>query len=409
MKKKISILIYSLASGGAERVVSILLKELNSRYDITLVLMNDTIFYDIPNSIEIIYLEKSNPNESGIKKLLKLPFLGWKYRQLLRKKGIELSLSFMIRPNYINILAKLFGCNAKTVISERSMFTLQFGYKDIQSFINKRLVKLYNFADLIVANSNGNREDLNRNFSIKPEIKTIYNALDISQIEKRKEEDLEIEKKRFTFVTIGRMDVGKNHLLLIEAVKDVDANLWIIGDGELREDLKLRIEDLGLKDRVKLLGRQNNPYKFLNRADCFVFGSNHEGFPNVLLEALACSLPVISTDCKSGPREILAPESDFTKQTSEIELADFGVLVPVGDVDKMAQTMRMMVEDESLRKSLKEKAYIRAKDFKVDRIIDQWREVTENDKHHTLRWKWHKTMANKPNTNAKAVCKTFRR
>jgi len=88
-------------------------------------------------------------------------------------------------------------------------------------------------------------------------------------------------------------------------------------------------------------------------------------------------LPVISTDCKSGPREILAPESDFTKQTSEIELADFGVLVPVGDADKMAQAMRMMVEDESLRKSLKEKAYIRAMDFKVDKIIDQWVSVID--------------------------------
>jgi N-acetylgalactosamine-N,N'-diacetylbacillosaminyl-diphospho-undecaprenol 4-alpha-N-acetylgalactosaminyltransferase len=374
---KISILIYSLASGGAERVVSILLKELCSRYDITLVLMNNTIFYDIPDNVEVVYLENSDPNESGIKKLLKLPALGWKYRQLLRKKGIELSLSFMIRPNYINILAKLFGSNAKTLISERSMFSLQFSYKNLQSFINKRLVKLYNFADLIVANSNGNREDLKRNFNIKPEIKTIYNALDISQIEKRKEEDLEIAKERFTFVTIGRMDVGKNHLLLIEAVKGVDADLWIMGDGELREELEVRIEDLELKNRVKLLGRKNNPYKFLNRADSFVFGSNHEGFPNVLLEALACGLPVISTDCKSGPREILAPKSDFTKQAREIEFADFGVLVPVGDADKMARAMRMMVEDESLRESLKEKAFIRARDFKVDKIIDQWVSVID--------------------------------
>jgi len=374
---KLSILIYSLASGGAERVVSILLKELCSRYDITLVLMNNTIFYDIPDNVEVVYLENSDPNESGIKKLLKLPALGWKYRQLLRKKGIELSLSFMIRPNYINILAKLFGSNAKTLISERSMFSLQFSYKNLQSFINKRLVKLYNFADLIVANSNGNREDLKRNFNIKPEIKTIYNALDISQIEKRKEEDLEIAKERFTFVTIGRMDVGKNHLLLIEAVKGVDADLWIMGDGELREELEVRIEDLELKNRVKLLGRKNNPYKFLNRADSFVFGSNHEGFPNVLLEALACGLPVISTDCKSGPREILAPKSDFTKQAREIEFADFGVLVPVGDADKMARAMRMMVEDESLRESLKEKAFIRARDFKVDKIIDQWVSVID--------------------------------
>lgn len=377
MKKNISILIYSLASGGAEKVVSILLDRLKEKYNITLILMNDTIFYNIPDEVEVVYIEKSNPNESSIKKLLKLPILGLKYKKVLEDKKIDVSLSFMVRPNYINAFAKLFGSGAKTIICERSMFSFQFGYKNIQSFVNRLLVKLYNVADLIVANSKGNREDLKRNFSIKPEIKTIYNALDLLQIEKRKEEDLEIEKKRFTFVTIGRMDVGKNHLLLIEALKDVDADLWIIGDGELRESLGFRIEDLGLKDRVKLLGRQSNPYKFLAKADAFVFSSNHEGFPNVLLEALACELPIISTDCKSGPREILAPNSDFTKQTTDIEIADFGVLVPVGDVDKMAKAMRMMVEDESLRKSLKEKAYIRAKDFEVDKIIKEWEEVIE--------------------------------
>ena len=119
MRKKISILIYSLAGGGAERVVSILLNELNDKFNITLILMNDTINYDLPENIDIVYLEKSKPNENGVLKLIKLPLLGYRYKKLCEEKGIEVSLSFMNRPNYVNLFAKIFGLNVKCIISER--------------------------------------------------------------------------------------------------------------------------------------------------------------------------------------------------------------------------------------------------------------------------------------------------
>jgi N-acetylgalactosamine-N,N'-diacetylbacillosaminyl-diphospho-undecaprenol 4-alpha-N-acetylgalactosaminyltransferase len=278
----------------------------------------------------------------------------------------------MNRPNYINIFAKLFGSRAKTIICERAMPSLQHK-KDLQGFINKFLIKtLYNKADLITANSKGNSLDLKINFGIK-NIKTIYNFIEEKNCQKQKEDI-------FTFVTIGRLDSGKNHKLLVEAFykADLDAKLWLIGDGYLKEDLELRIEDLGLKDKVKLLGRQKNPYKFLSKADCFVFSSNYEGFPNVLLEALACELPIISTDCKSGPREILSPETDFTKQTKDIEIAKYGILTPVGDVDKMAEAMRMMYEDSNLREKYRKIALQRAKDFEVSKITKEWEETLES-------------------------------
>ena len=379
MKKKVAILIYYLASGGAERQVSIIIKELKEKFDITLILMNDTIFYEIPKDIKIIYLEKSVPFESGIKKLLKLPILGWKYKKILKKNNIDISLSFMTRPNYINIFAKLYGSKIKTIISERSYFSLQYSYNNLQSFINKKLVKLYNFADFIITNSTGNAEDLIENFNISTtKIDTIYNIVDIKKINLLQKEKIAIKKEKFTFVTIGRLDRGKNHQLLIKAIKEIDANLWIIGEGELKKKLELLIENLKLKDKVKLLGRQNNPYKFLNKADCFVFASNHEGFPNVLLEALACKLPIISTDCKSGPREILAPNTDFTKQTKEIELAEYGILTPVGDVEKMAKAMKMVIKNKNLGENYLKKAINRVKDFEVKKIMKEWEETIEN-------------------------------
>ncbi len=369
--KSISILIYSLASGGAERQVSYMVNSLYKHYDITLVLMNDTIHYKIPQSLKIVYLEKSDPFESGIKKLLKLPLLGWKYKRFCKKNGIDVSLSFMTRPNYINAFAKLFGNRAKTIISERSMFSLQYSYNNLQSFINKKLVHLYKLADKVIANSQGNSQDLLK-YGIKSDV--IYNMIDLEAIQNLKKESLDLKKEGFTFVTIGRLDKGKNHKLLLEALKELDAKLWIIGDGELREDLGLKVKELGIEGKVNFLGKQKNPYKFLAKADSFVFASNHEGFPNVLLEALACKLPIVSTDCKSGPREILAPATKYI-DLNDIELAEYGILTPVGDIENMKKAMELMIKDSALRNNYHTKALKRAKEFDKDIILKRWIET----------------------------------
>jgi len=285
----------------------------------------------------------------------------------------------MTRPNYINILEKLFGSGIKTIISERSYFSNQYNYTNLQSFINKKLVKLYSFADLIVANADGNMHDLKENFHIKTKMRKIYNLIDIKMIDEKKRQPINIKKRGFTFVTIGRLDTGKNHLLLIKAIKDIDANLWIIGEGKLKDNLKLIIDNLKLNNKVKLLGRQNNPYKFLNKADCFVFGSNHEGFPNVLLEALACELPIVSTDCKSGPREILAPNTDFKIQTNDIEFAKYGILTGVENVHSMEKAMKKILNDGELRYNYAQKALTRAKEFDVKNLTKEWEKVLNGE------------------------------
>jgi len=371
--KNLSILIYSLGSGGAERQVSILLKELSTIYNITLILMNDTIFYEVPRDVEIVFLEKSRLNENGVKKFLKLPILGFKYKKILKEKNIEVSLSFMNRPNYINVFAKLLGSNVKTIISERIAPSMEYKTLSFKDIINRFLIKkLYKKANIIVCNSKGIKLDLD-NWNIE-NVKVIYNMLNF-------ECKYDEESEKFTFINIGRLELQKNHQLLIEAFKkaNINAELLIIGEGCLRKDLENLIEKLELKDKVKLVGRQKNPEKFLAKADVFVFSSNYEGFPNVLLEALACELPIISTDCKSGPREILAPNTDFRKQTKEIEIAEYGVLTPVGDVEKMSEAMKMIYENKNLREKLKSKAKKRANDFSIEKIIKHWREIIEGN------------------------------
>ena len=370
--KKISILIYSLDSGGAEKNVSIILNELNNKYDITLVLMSDIIFYEIPDNIKVIYLEKSVFTENRFLKLLKLPILGLKYKKILEKNAISVSLSFMNRPNYINVFSKIFGSKAKTIISERAMPSLQHKI-GFQGFINRILIRLlYRRADIVTANSKGNSLDLCSNFYIKKVI-TIYNPVKI------------LEKgiiklngnKKFIFISIGRLDKGKNHKLIINSIKNIDANLFIIGDGILRYELEKQIKKNRLENKVFLLGKQKNPYQFLLKADCFVFASNYEGFPNVILEALSCGLPIISTDCKSGPREILAPNTNLKKQIKEIEIAQYGILVPVNNSEKMMEAMKLLYNNKFLRKKLSEKALKRRYDFSLDKVIKKYINVIE--------------------------------
>lgn len=377
MKKNLSILIYSLDSGGAERVVSILLKELSFQYNITLVLMNNTISYNIDDNLQIVYLENSNANESGIKKLLKLPFLGFKYNKICKENSIEVSLSFMNRPNYINIISKLFGNKSKIIINERAMPSLQHK-SGLQGFINRILIKkLYNLADITTANSIGNSDDLIKNFNIKS-VKTINNPFDILQIKQLSQEHIELNNSNFIFVTIGRLDNGKNHQLMIEAIQNIDAHLYIIGDGILRERLECQIEELDLKGKVFLLGKQLNPYKYLTKADCFIFSSNNEGFPNVLVEALACKLPIISTDCKSGPREILAPCTDIKYQLKDdIELGEYGILTTINSHKSLNKAMKLMINDNKLRDNYIKKAELRASYFNKTKIIDKYIEVVE--------------------------------
>ncbi|WP_152020518.1 glycosyltransferase [Aliarcobacter butzleri] len=371
--RKIVILINSLESGGAERVVSNLLNDFVDRYDCYLILIHKNIFYTLDSRVKILNLNEQK-NLLGIKKFLRLPILAYKLSKLIKEYKFDQVISFLSRSNYINILSNIL-IKHETIINERAMPSLQYEY-GINGKINKILIKtLYPRACLCLSNSYGNMMDLKNNFNVV-KIEYIHNLFDIETIEELSKKDIEFQKKRFTFVTVGRLDSGKNHKLLIEAVKDFNADLWIIGDGELKEGLQKYINELNLNDKVYLLGKKENPFSFLSKADCFVFSSNYEGFPNVLVEALACGLPIISTDCQSGPREILAPTSNISFQLKDkIEFAEYGILVPIKNVEKLKESMNLLINDKNLRKDYEEKGNFRANDFKIEKIIKQYERI----------------------------------
>ena len=160
-------------------------------------------------------------------------------------------------------------------------------------------------------------------------------------------------------LAVGTLKAVKDFPTLLRAFallrEQVDARLLILGEGEERPALESLIQALGLTDVVELPGFVVDPTPYYARADLFVLSSTHEGFGNVIVEALDHGVPVVSTDCPSGPREILQD-------------GKYGTLVPVGDVDALAQAMLAALHAPHDPTALK----ARARDFAVDTIADQY-------------------------------------
>jgi N-acetylgalactosamine-N,N'-diacetylbacillosaminyl-diphospho-undecaprenol 4-alpha-N-acetylgalactosaminyltransferase len=385
MKKKIAILINSIQGGGAERAAVQILNELKNDFDFHLVLLNDIIEYELPPGQKIMCFNQPG-HQNIIIKFLTLPIYAYRYKKYCRKHQIEKSFSFLTRSHYINSLSKIFGSRSKIILSEQahvSTYLKSLGKfnEAISRFLTK---KLYSKADLIITNALLIKTDLQQEFNINTPFSVVHNPLNLTKIAQLSAEAVaEPYFHSFTFINIGSFRPQKNHALLIDAfnkIKHLNCKLLLLGkEGKNQLATYRKVKELHLEDRITFAGFDVNPFKFLSKANCFVLSSDFEGFPNVLQEALACKLPVISTDCKSGPREILAPGTDITRAiTAEIEIAEFGILVPIRDVDLLAKAMALIYSDTTLQETFKEKGFERAKTFDIPHVISQFREILDS-------------------------------
>ena len=234
MKKKVFILINTLGTGGAERVVSLLIHNWKNQYDVTLVLLTDLIEYDLPENISIISFDQPF-QANGLLTAAKLPVLSWRYKNLCKRNKVDISLSFLKRPNYINCLSILLGNKAKIIISERSYFsellkTFSPLQRRLSAFFTK---KLYPHADLIITNSKLIKTDLQKNFNVDSKFKVIYNPMNVALIErlKKSEADLSVDSS-FNFINVRAFRKEKNHKNLIEAfnkIRHLNVRLFLLG------------------------------------------------------------------------------------------------------------------------------------------------------------------------------------
>jgi glycosyltransferase involved in cell wall biosynthesis len=385
-KKKILFILPTLSRGGQERVASRLSYFLPNSFEKFLVVFyKDRVDYSFNGKIIFLNL----PLFKGpIKIFAKIIFLFTRIfvvRRIKKQIKPDFSLSFGPEANVVNIFSNLGLRKIKTVVSVRTVESIRFKryFFLFRWYYNFVMRVVYKLADKIVPNSNWIARDLIENFKApKEKIFVIYNLYDVEKIVEDSKEDLGIFKKVFSekkvIISAGRLDSQKGFEYLIEAFEKINKSfsetaLVILGEGDFRKNLENLIERLNLKEKVFLLGFQKNPFKFFKDSFVFVLPSLYEGFPNVLVEAMICSLPVIATDCPGGNKEILDP--DYNLKVEKIRLGKYGILIPPKNSEEISKAISLLLENENLRKEYAKKSLERAKDFSVEKIVPKWLEI----------------------------------
>ena len=271
---------------------------------------------------------------------------------------------------WIILIKYLFKINAPLIIIINTNPNLHYKKKFYFKFLIRLLYPLKR-VNAIVSVSKGLKEILAKKYKIdKVKIFPIYLGVDIKRIKQKAKETVEdyeslFQNARFLkFITVGRLSGEKGHKYLIEAFykanKEIpNSKLFILGEGSLRAQLEEQIRVMGLKNDVFLLGFKKNPYKYMSKASIFVLSSLHEGLSIVLIEALACNLPIISTNCKVGPKEIL-------------DDGKYGLLTKVADSNDLAEKMVLLGKNRELRETFSKKSDDRIKIFNIERFTNKW-------------------------------------
>ena len=303
--KKINLVFFHPYSsiGGADKSLSRLINGLDEKdYNIFfLTLKKPYIQNYLKRKIKIIKLNKS-------KTILSI----FEIRKFLRNLNKNEKIIFFSNQNFANIISFfiLLGFkNVKQILMERNHVD-EFNYSNnFYDYLKKRIIiflmkLLYKKADLVIGNAKKLSLDLKKLTGCK--VQTIYNpALDYQIYKFSKKKIKKINKKNI-ILNIGRLELQKDQITLLQAIKNIsNIYLIIIGYGKEKNYLKKYIKENNLNKKVLILDKIANPYPYYRISELFISTSLYEGFPNVLTEAIMFDVPVISSNCNSGPAEIL--------------------------------------------------------------------------------------------------------
>ncbi|MBQ8797848.1 MAG: glycosyltransferase family 4 protein [Oscillospiraceae bacterium] len=349
-KKRLMFYINTLGTGGAERVMSQLAAHFcRDGYDVFFV----TSFpiageYPLEQGVTRLHLEEKEIAGSRIKRNVTRIA---KLRKLCKKYRPDVLIAFMQEPNFRAILAAI-GLPVKTVISVRNDPNREYAGK-VGRFVGKYILPM---ADGCVFQTEQAKAWFPEKLQKKSKI--IFNEV--------AEGFFEVERNYVkNVITVGRLTEQKNHPMLIRAFAKIadkypEQKLLIYGKGDKKEQLESLIRELGMEDRVLLMGATTDVPGVLAKAQTFVLSSDYEGMPNALMEALAVGVPSISTACPcGGPEMLIANEQN-------------GLLVSVRDEVALASAMDRLLGDPTFAQQMGVAARERAKQYMPEEIFEQW-------------------------------------
>ena len=363
---KIAFFIPNMRIGGTEIVLKSIINAMIDRYpqyniDLILAREEGAILRDIDNRISIINLDCKH-----------VKYCLYNLVKYFRKEEPDCFISSLDYSNITASLAhQLSRSSSQLILWEHSITSVHSEttiskYRILRYFLIRYF---YNRADHIISVSRGVAEDLTDFFHInKKKLRVIYNPVDqnkIIQLSNREivKPPLDIYKEKY-IISVGRLVQAKNYTLLIQAFNILSKHslikLVVIGTGPENNRIQQQIRRLQLDERIILTGNMDNPFPLIKNASVVVLSSKWEGFGLVLLEALVLQKQIVSTDCPSGPREIL----DHGK---------YGLLVPVNNPEKLAEGISRIIKGKV--KFDEELLLQRAKYFNIEKSFNQFMEV----------------------------------
>ena len=393
---KILVLVDSLkVGGGSDKVAAILGSELHDKgYDVSfLTLSDENPKYQFKG--KYYTLGEKDIYGNNFKRIFKLLIYAPKVKRICQKLSIDIIISIGDPANFHALSSRLLGNKAKLIITQHmnpEIFQ--------ESKLRSNLIKFfYPRADKTVCVSREMEKILNENYGVH-NTQTIYNMMDTDENIRLSREELPEtnknlmmgDKEQFNFINLGRLDHQKGQWFLIRSFRKVadkheNARLFILGEGDLRRDLKGLIKGLYLNSNVYFLGEQGNIFPYLANSNCFIMSSLWEGLPMSLIETLSLNVPIISTDCKTGPREILCPELELNEKLDYPYLGKYAILsqpLPNKEIfkdleskplleseEQMSDLMIKMMEDHTLREKYSNGQEI-ARNFDKEKILMKW-------------------------------------
>jgi glycosyltransferase involved in cell wall biosynthesis len=407
-KNNLLLLIPNLGLGGAQRVFHDHSVELAKHYAVTEAVFNLEGGDMYPSGNAAVSLDVAGGG-NPVAKIRNFARRIARLRALKKRLTTDVCVSHLEGADYVNLLSK---GDEKVVLCIHGSKLHDGNISGLVGWLRKKVLLpgLYNRADKIVTVSRDINPELIEGFGVKPDkLVTINNFFEVAQIRNQSQEALTAAEQAVyaaapVLVTSGRLTVQKNQGPLLDIFADLlgrrPAKLVFVGDGELRNDLSSHARRLGLRVYeawgpdaltpaydVYFLGLQQNPFKYIRPAALFVFPSAWEGFPMALGEAMACGVPAVTTDCPTGPREMLAPSTGTPSPAiRSAEEAEFGVLMPMlnrsvslsDDRRVWTDTLDHLLGNAAERARLGQLASQRMQDFTREKIFNQWVTMLED-------------------------------